>query len=159
MAIEWYVWPDEDSSFYKIIHKPAGKMWGAFDVIGSKIHPMGDFDNGIVPNLNEPHRVYQTRKGYRVFYTGRYNPPFLPTLHEMWDQGADKSYLKNAKYRKYYAARVSPKYTDDLVNNPGSSYSIVKLVYDTGEAHPGWTDFIAAHDELTNATGQSELIV
>jgi hypothetical protein len=77
----------------------------------------------------------------------------------MWDQGADKSYLKNAKYRRYYAARVSPKYTDDLINNPGASYSIVKLVYDTGDAHSGWADFIATHDELTNATGQSDMIV
>ena len=71
---QFYVWPESDQSYMKLIWKyPTQKYPGGFHVLGSRYHPVGDFDRPDIRLPNEPLRIYETQHGFRVFFTGRYD--------------------------------------------------------------------------------------
>lgn len=149
-----YIWPEGDKTPWRIIQKPKGEKWGAFKILGSQILPVGDFDDG-EPSLDEPHRVYRTHKGYRVFYTGRYDPNFDNMVTKMFFDGADREYVKVAKKRRYYASRIEPKY----FGNFGANWAVTRLMAQHGEIHPAWDEFIEVHDNWTGAHSQDTVLL
>ena len=155
MSILRYVWPEGDTTPYRIIQKPQGEAWGAFKIIGSQIFPMGDFDDGR-PNLNEPNRAYRTSKGWRIFYTGRVNPHFDSMLDTMVNDGCDKIYADIAKRRRYYASRLEPKYADPTL---GESSAITRFVEEQGTRNSAWDEFIEIHDNWTGAHNNAEVLI
>lgn len=150
-----YIWPEGDKTPWRIIQKPQGRSWGPFKILGSQILPVGDFDDGR-PYLDEPHRLYRTNKGWRLFYTGRYDPNFDIMLDKIGEDGADPYFVKIARKRRYYATRIEPKY--EIPFGVGG-WGVASLVGEWGDRHPGWDDFIEVHDSWTNATGMSEVLV
>jgi len=149
-----YIWPEGDKTPWRVIQKPNGKAWGPFKILGSQIFPIGDFDSG-EPSLDEPHRVYKTHKGYRVFYTGRVDPDFDAMLNLMKDQGADKTYCDIAHRRRYYAARIEPKYASEK----GSNWAICRLVNEYGQRNPAWNEIINFHDMRTGVYLESDNLI
>lgn len=141
-----FIWPDWDDSQYKIIYRNRDGFYGGFRLIGTKFHPVGDFD-GEKPFIpDEPYRLYKTQKGYRGFFTGRYAPDLDATLEEMKAMGADPLYVKYCGRKRYYAMRVDPKFLD-----PSSRIGVARLVFSQGTPLPEWDKIIALHDEMTNA--------
>lgn len=155
MSILRYVWPEGDTTPYRIIQKPVGRAWGAFKILGSQIFPVGDFDNGR-PNLREPNRAYQTSKGWRIFYTGRVNPNLDAMLETMVNDGCDTMYADIAKRRRYYASRIEPKYADPTL---GESSAVTRFVEEQGTRNSAWDEFIAIHDEWTGAHNNAEVLI
>ena len=149
-----YIWPEGDKTPWRIIQKPKGEKWGAFKILGSAVLPVGDFDDG-EPTLDEPHRVYKTHKGYRVFYTGRYDPDFDGMVNKMLGDGVDEYYAKIAKRRRYYASRIEPKYFDRFAEN----WAVTKFLSQNGEIHPAWNEFIEIHDGWTGAHTQDTVLI
>ena len=149
-----YVWPKGDKTLWRIIQKPPGKAWGAFKILGTQTFPIGDFDSGL-PQLNEPHRAYRTHKGHRVFYTGRVDPDFDLMIEKMRSDGADKVYCDIAHRRRYYAARIEPKY-----NLPrGDDWAICRLLFEHGQRNPAWNEIINIHDNETNVFLNSDNLI
>ena len=141
----YYIWPDEDRSYYKLIWRYPCERYDGFHVLGSRFHPFGDFDGEEFPHLpDESVRVYRTRGGYRVLYTDRITDTrdkmmsMFDTLDEL---GGDKLYTKYARKRGYFAARLEPKYPSPKVRN-----SVARLVFHQGEPLPQWEKIIELHD-------------
>ena len=149
-----YVWPKGDKAPWRIIQKPAGKAWGAFKILGTQMFPIGDFDEGI-PRLNEPHRIYKTHKGYRVFYTGRVDPDLDAMLAVMKRNGADETYCDIASRRRYYAARIEPKYPSAKNND----WAICQLVAEYGQRNTAWNEIINIHDMETGIYMETDNLV
>jgi len=152
-----YHWPEGDFTSWRIIQKPAGSKWGAFKILGSNTLPVGDFDQPRRPFIPEPHRVYKTNKGWRVLYTSQYAPDFDQMVDLMEMQGADPDFTRIAKKRRYYAARIEPKYF------PGDTgfedWAIASLVDERGSRHPAWDEYIEVHDDWTRALSGASVLI
>lgn len=143
----FFVWPESDNSYMKVVWKyPTKKYASGFHVLGSRYHPVGDFDRPDVQLPDESLRIYETRNGFRVFFTGRYNVPFNPMLDELDALGGDRMYSRFARQRRYYASRLDPKELP-----APEPWSVTRFVQQIGTPLPEWSDFIAFHDERTNA--------
>jgi hypothetical protein len=151
----FFVWPDGDDSDVKLIWKhPTPKYPRGFHVLGSKKHPIGDFDREDVLLPDEPLRIYKTMNGYRVFFTGRYKPDVNAMFDELDSLGGDPLYSKYARMRRYFAVRIEPKCVP-----PTDNYAIAKLVAEQGDTHPGWMRFIDIHDQLCNSNDPDAVLV
>jgi hypothetical protein len=152
---KFFTWPDEDTSYMKMIWKsPTLKYPSGFHVLGTRYHPIGDFDHPDVMLPDEPMRIYQTRNGYRVFFTGRYDVDRDAMFQELDAMGGDRLYSKLARTRRYFASRVEPKQLPAPDN-----YAITRLVAETGPARSEWREFIDYHDQLTNAHSPDAVLV
>jgi hypothetical protein len=152
---KFFVWPDNDYSYMKMIWKqPTRKYPDGFHVLGSRFHPIGDFDNPNVMLPDEPMRIYKTQKGFRVFFTGRYDVDRNAMFDELDAMGGDKLYSKFARFRRYFASRVEPK---SLPAPDG--YAVTQFLEETGSARPEWKDLIETHDRLTNAYAPDAILV
>lgn len=142
---KYFIWPDEDRSRYKLIWRYPCERYDGFHVLGTRFHPIGDFDGEDPPPVpNEPYRLYRTRGGYRVLYTGRVTldrKNMMETFDILDEMGGDKLYTKYARKRGYFAARLEPKYPSPKVVN-----SVARLVAYEGTPHPEWEDIIRLHD-------------
>jgi hypothetical protein len=152
-----YQWPEGDTTPWRLIQKPAGERWGAFRILGSSTLPVGDFDSKRRPYIPEAHRAYKTNKGWRIMYVGHYAPPMDWMLDRMEEQGADPDFTRIAKKRRYYAARVDPKYEIPYLGF--EDWAITTLVDAIGEPHPFWEEYISVHDELTRANIGASVLV
>ena len=145
----YYIWPDEDKSYYKLIWRYPCERYDGFHVLGTRYHPIGDFDGEEFPHLpDEPARVYRTRKGFRVMYVGRITDSrdeLMRMFDVMDEMGGDKLYTKYARKRGYYAARLEPKYPSPKVVN-----SVARLIFQQGDTHPQWEKLIQIHDSWTH---------
>jgi hypothetical protein len=141
-----YIWPDWDMSPYKFIYRKPDNSYGGFRIIGTRFHPVADFDGGEFMIPDEPFRLYRTQKGYRGFFTGRYAPDIDLMLDEMVARGADPVYAKYCRLKRYYAMRIDPKYPDRRPN-----FSVTQFVMEQGHSLPEWEEIINLHDRLTNA--------
>jgi hypothetical protein len=152
---DFFVWPDEDTSYVKLILKqPTKKYPAGFHLLGTRYHPIGDFDREDVKLPNEPMRIYKTRNGFRVFFTGRYDVNLDSMFDELDAMGGDPLYSKYARMRRYYACRIEPKFPPAPTN-----FSITRLVAETGPCLPEWREFIKIHDEATNALATHTVLV
>lgn len=152
---KFFVWPDEDTAYMKMIWKyPTKKYPQGFHILGSRYHPVGDFDRDDIMMPNEPMRIYKTRNGFRVFFTGRYNVNMDSMFDELDDLGGDPLYSKYARVRRYYACRVEPKFLPVPEN-----FSVTRLIGKTGSCLQEWERFIETHDELTNALSTDTVLV
>lgn len=152
---KFYVWPESDTSYMKLVWKqPTKKYPSGFHVLGSRYHPVGDFDRSDIRLPNESVRVYETRHGFRVFFTGRYNPDLDAMFDELDALGGDPLYSKYARRRRYYASRVEPK----ELPCP-SPWSVCRLLEQVGTPLPEWEKFIEFHDQRTNALAQGTFLV
>lgn len=151
----FFVWPDDDYSYVKLIWKhPTPKYPQGFHVLGTRFHPIGDFDREDVRLPDEPLRIYKTLNGWRVFFTGRYNVDVNSMFDELDALGGDPLYSKYARMRKYFAMRIEPK----VVPTPFPG-SIAKLVEAQGTPHPEWERLIEIHDQLVNAHDPNSVLV
>jgi hypothetical protein len=151
----FFVWPDEDTSYVKLIYKhPTKKYPFGFRIFGTKYHPIGDFDSQDIRLPNESMRIYQTLNGYRVFFTDRFNVDINSMFDELDAMGGDPSYSKYARIRKYYACRIEPK-----TQNPPPNFSVARLIDVTGPSLPEWERFIEMHDQACNALDMSSVLV
>lgn len=151
----FYVWPDGDTSYMKLVWKhPTPKYPDGFHVLGSRYHPVGDFDRPDILLPGESLRIYETRNGFRVFFTGRYNVDRDAMFDELDAMGGDRLYSKYARRRRYYAMRVEPKRLPAPV-----PFAIARFVRQTGTPLPEWERLIARHDELTNAHHPTAFLV
>jgi len=141
-------WQDGDDTPYRIVDKYP------FKIVGSQLFPIADFDKGR-PNLSEPNRVYQTTKGWRIFYTGRFNPNLDEMLETMLKDGCDPLYVRFAKRRRYYSSRIDPKIRPEQ----GSSYCVARFVKEHGTRNSAWDEFIAFFDERTGAHNGAEMLI
>lgn len=148
-----YVWPSDDDAYMKMIRKtrPDGFQ---FRILGSRFHPIGDFDSPNATLPDEPARVYQTANGLRVFFVGRYGEPPGSFLEELVSYGGDPTYARICRARGYYACRVDPK-----TPTFGEDYAVTRLLGQTGEARPEWAKFIEHHDDITNALATHATLV
>lgn len=152
---QFFVWPESDTSYMKMIWKfPTRKYPSGFHILGSRYHPVGDFDRPDVSLPDESLRIYETRHGYRVFFTGRYNVNLDSMFDELDAMGGDPLYSKFARQRRYFAMRVEPK--DQPAPSP---FAIARLVEQTGEPLPEWKRMIEYHDALVNAFDSSAVLV
>lgn len=152
---KFYVWPEDDTSYMKMIWKhPTKKYPSGFHILGSRYHPIGDFDRPDVLLPRESLRIYETRNGFRVFFTGRYNVSLDAMFDELDEMGGDPLYSKFARQRRYFASRVEPKELP-----APEPWSVTRLVEQTGEPLPEWVKFIERHDRLTNAYAQGTFLV
>lgn len=152
---QFYVWPEDDTSYMKLIWKhPTKKYPSGFHILGSRYHPVGDFDRPDIRLPDEPMRIYQTRHGYRVFFTGRYNTNINSMFDELDALGGDPLYSKFARQRRYFACRIEPK--EMPAPEP---WSICRLVGENGGPLPEWEKFIAYHDQATNALAPDTFLV
>lgn len=151
----FYVWPDEDTSYMKMIWKhPTKKYPSGFHILGSRYHPVGDFDRPDILLPSESLRIYETRNGFRVFFTGRYNVNLDSMFNELDAMGGDPLYSKFARQRKYFAMRVEPK------SLPAPTpFSIARFVEQTGSPLPEWERLIDYHDQLVNAHDKNSFLV
>ena len=149
------IWPDEDTSYMKIIWKnPTENHPYGFHVLGTRYHPIGDFDSPDAILPNEPLRIYQTRNGFRVFFTGRYNVDRDAMFDELIGMGGDERYSKFGKNRRYFASRIEPK------NFPTpENYAVARFVSESFQALPEWKELIEYHDAMTNAHSQDSILV
>jgi hypothetical protein len=143
---KFYIWPEDDYSSYKILDRKPDKYWGGFAILGTRFHPIGDFDTDEFVVPDEPCRIYQTRKGYRIFFTGRYAPDLDLMLDELIERGGDPLYSKYCRKKRYYAARLDPKY-ESLTGNP----CVTRLVMAQGTPLEPWNEIISLHDDWTGA--------
>jgi len=152
---EFFVWPEADTSYMKLIWKyPSPKYPSGFHVLASRYHPIGDFDRPDIRLPDEPLRVYKTRNGFRVFFTGRHNPDLNTMFDELDFLGGDALYSKYARIRRYYAARIGPK--EMPCPYP---WAVCRLVGQTGKPLPEWERLIRFHDEKTNALAPGTFLV
>lgn len=152
---KFYIWPDGDTTYMKMIWKhPTKKYPSGFHILGSRYHPIGDFDRPDVLLPRESLRIYETRNGFRVFFTGRYNVDLDSMFDELDSMGGDPLYSKFARQRRYFASRVEPKELP-----APEPWSVTRLVEQTGEPLPEWIKFIEKHDQLTNAYAQGTFLV
>lgn len=152
---KFFVWPESDTSYMKLIWKfPTKKYRSGFHILGSRYHPVGDFDTPDVVLPGESLRIYETRHGFRVFFTGRYNVDLDSMFDELDAMGGDPLYSKFARQRRYYAMRVEPK--ELPVPNP---HAITRFVEQTGKPLPEWEMLIDYHDKLTNAHDPNAVLV
>lgn len=152
---KFYVWPEDDTSYMKLIWKhPTAKYPSGFHVLGSRYHPVGDFDRPDIMLPRESVRIYETRNGFRVFFTGRYNVPLDPMFDELDQMGGDRLYSKYARKRRYFAMRVEPK------SRPtGYPFAVARLVDQVGAPLPEWEELISYHDQLVNAHHPNAFLV
>ena len=151
MAVLQNYWQDGDATPYRIIDEYPRR---AFKIVGSQIFPIADFDKGR-PNLSEPSRVYKTANGWRIFYTGRFNPNLDEMLQVMLSDGCDPLYVKFAKKRRYYSSRIEPKIRAER----GLTSSVTRFVEEQGTRNSAWDEFIAFFDERTGAHSGAEMLV
>lgn len=148
-----FVWPPGDGDYMKIILKEK-RDGSRFRILGSRVHPMGDFDTPGLPGFSEPTRVYRTSKGWRIFFTGRYGEPPGAFLRELADAGGDPIYARACQERGYYSARLDPK-----IPVSGMGFSVCHLTAQEGSVLPEWERLIAVHDEITNALATGTVLV
>lgn len=148
-----YVWEPSDSDYFKIIlkEKPPHTR---FRLIGTRQHPVGDFDGELVSLPDEPVRVYRTRNGNRVFFTGRYGEPPGDFLQSLVAHGCDPLYANICRERGFYAMRVDPKEPP-----PGLGYAVTRFVGQWGGVLPAWEKLIAVHDSMTHAHDPNTVLV
>lgn len=115
--------------------------------------PIGDFDTSTPPKIEEPHRLYKTNKGFRVFYINRYKPDLYWMLDKILEDGADASYVKVCKKTGMYVARLDPK----QIKRSGE-YAVCKFLFQDGIGKSEWKEFIQVHDEWTKAYSNYELL-
>jgi hypothetical protein len=152
---KFFIWPDEDTAYMKLIWRyPSKKYPSGFHVLGSRYHPVGDFDRPDVLLPRESLRIYETRNGFRVFFTGRFNTNLDSMFDELDQLGGDPLYSKYARQRRYYACRVDPK-----TNPAPDPWSVCRLVEQVGEPLPEWREFIEFHDAQTNALAEGTFLV
>ena len=152
---KFFIWPEPDNSYMKVIWKsPTQKYPHGFNVLGSRYHPIGDFDSTTAVLPNEPLRIYKTQKGFRVFFTGRYDVDRDSMFDELDARGGDRLYSRFGKTRGYFSSRLQPK----SLPTP-SNYAVARFLYDTGEARPEWKQLIEYHDSVTNAYSPDAILV
>lgn len=152
---KYYVWPDDDFTYVKMIRKHGtNKYPHGFRILGTRFHPVGDFDRDDVRLPDEPLRIYKTMHGWRVFFTGRYNVDLDRTLDEFDSMGGDPVYSEYARLRKYFAMRIDPK----VIPAPYPS-AVARFVGETGEPRPEWMKLISMHDRLVNAHDPTAILV
>lgn len=127
-------------------------------VIITRTFPVGDFDFE-KPSISEPHRIYKTIRGWRVFYTGRIAPDITEMRSVMKYDGADLDYIKVLGKSKYYTARLTPK-IDKLCADVfvGGDVGVVSFLSEKGKRLPEWSAFIDIHDKMTNANNAKRLV-
>lgn len=113
--------------------------------ITSKDLPIGDFD-GDRPKIGEPHRLYKTLHGYRVFYTDRWRPDIRVMMRQMAADGADNRYVDIGLRVGFYAARIT------LKNHEGECAT--SLITEVGPRFNKWDNLIKVHDELAAFGGR-----
>ena len=113
--------------------------------ITSKDLPIGDFD-GQRPTIGEPHRLYKTLNGYRVFYTDRWRPDIGVMMRQMAADGADSQYMNISLRDGFYAARITLK-------DPEGECA-TSLITEVGPRFNKWDNLIRLHDELTAFGGR-----
>ena len=145
---KFYTWPKSDTSYMKVIRKlPNERYPKGFHLMGSRYHPIGDFDEPGVLLPAESLRIYKTIHGYRVFFTNRYNVDIDSMFDELDALGGDPLYSKYGRRRGYFACRIEPK--SEVY---GDRYAIAHLLEQTGKPLPEWAHFIKMHDQACNAT-------
>lgn len=150
-----FVWPDEDTSYMKLIWKfPTKKYKSGFHILGSRYHPVGDFDRPDVLLPDESLRIYETRNGFRVFFTGRYNVDLNSFFDEVDAMGGDPLYSRFARQRKYFAMRLEPK--ELPVPEP---HAVTRFIEQTAPPLPEWQKLIDFHDQITNAHDPNAILV
>lgn len=151
----FYVWPEEDTSYMKVVWKhPTKKYPHGFHVLGSRYHPVGDFDRPDILLPSESLRIYETRNGFRVFFTGRYNVDRDSMFDELDRMGGDKLYSKYARRRRYFAMRIEPK------SYPAPTpFAVARFVEQTGTPLPEWERLIEYHDSAVNAHDPNAVLV
>lgn len=113
--------------------------------ITSKDLPIGDFD-GDRPKIGEPHRLYKTLNGYRVFYTDRWRPDIRVMMRQMAADGADSQYVNISLQDGFYGARITLKdYNGECATS---------LITEVGPRFNKWDNLIKVHDELTSFGGR-----
>lgn len=148
-------WPADDTAYMKLIYKlPTPKYPNGFHLLGSRIHPVGDFDTDTARLPDEPLRIYKTAHGYRVFFTGRYNPDLDSMCDELLEMGGDPQYSKFVKMRGYYGCRVDPK-----TQSNSDGIAVTRFLSETAPALPEWSEFIQTHDRMTNAFDLSAILL
>lgn len=152
---KFFIWPESDTSYMKIIWKgPTDKYPYGFNVLGSRYHPIGDFDSPTARLPDEPLRIYQTQNGFRVFFTGRYDVDRDSMFDELDVMGGDILYSRFGKKRGYYSSRLQPK------NPPApENYAVTRFLSETGPALPQWQQLIEYHDFVTNAHSPDAILV
>jgi hypothetical protein len=152
---KFLTWPDSDESYMKIIRKSPTKQHPyGFHVLGTRYHPIGDFDTPEAILPNEPLRIYQTKNGFRVFFTGRYDVDRDAMFDELDAMGGDMLYSKFGKSRRYFASRIEPKTLDAPRN-----HAVTKLLSEIGTPLPQWRQLIEYHDSVTNAYSLDAILV
>ena len=152
---KFFIWPESDTSYMKIIWKgPTDKYPHGFHVLGSRYHPIGDFDSPNARLPDEPLRIYQTRNGFRVFFIGRYDVDRDSMFDELDAMGGDRLYSRFGKKRGYYSSRIEPK---DLP--APQNYSVARFLFESGTAVPQWQQLIEYHDFVTNANSPDAVLV
>jgi len=152
---KFYVWPEEDHSYMKVVWKhPTKKYPYGFRILGSRFHPVGDFDRPDIMLPGESLRIYETRNGFRVFFTGRYNVDRDAMFDELDAMGGDPWYSKFARQRRYFAMRIEP--TMLPVPTP---FAIARLVGQAGTPLPEWERLIEYHDQAVNALDPHAVLV
>lgn len=151
----YFVWPDGDTSYMKMVFRyPDEKYPGGFHVLGSRYHPVGDFDDPGVVLPAESLRIYKTANGWRVFFTGRHNVDVNSMFDELDAMGGDKLYSLYGRRKKYFAMRVEPK-----TPHPPGNWGVTRLLEQTGTPRPEWEKLIAEHDRLTRALEPGTILV
>ena len=150
---KFHFWDTGDDAYMKLIlrERDSGQT---YRILGTRLHPIGDFDSPGARIPGEPARVYRTARGLRVFFIGRYGEHPGQFLESLVPFGCDPVYSKLCRERGFYAVRVDPK----TPGYPGNT-AVAALVGQTGEAHPGWDRFIRFHDELTRALESGTILV
>lgn len=127
-------------------------------VIITRTFPIGDFDYER-PSIGESHRIYKTKRGWRVFYTSRISPDITEMRSVMKFDGADRDYVRGLAKAKYYTARLTPK-TEKRCEDAvvGGDIGVAALVGESGKRLPEWSSFIELHDKITNALKSKTLV-
>lgn len=149
-------WPDGHSGSFRIINSYPKELLNrrTIKILVSRFFPIGDFDFGRFPQIDEPARIYKTERGWRIFYINRVTDNIEEMCRIMKRHGADVSYLSLIKNTGTYAARIDPK--KDKI--PGS-WCVAKLITDTGKRLDDWNELINEHDKLTNAYNLEGILV
>mgnify|MGYP006274870187 CR=1 FL=1 len=151
----YFVWPDDDTSYMKMVFRyPDERYPAGFHVLGSRYHPVGDFDDPGVKLPKESLRIYKTAHGWRVFFTDRYNVNVSSMFDELDSLGGDKLYSRYGRRKKYFAMRVDPK-----VPTPPKNWAVTKLIEQVGTPRPEWQSLISEHDRLTRALEPGTILV
>jgi len=151
----YFVWPEHDRSYMKTIFRhPSTQYPHGFHVLGSRFHPIGDFDNPGVHLPAEPLRIYRTAHGWRVFFIGRHDVNVDDMFDELDALGGDPLYSRYGRKKRYFAMRVDPK-THPVPPN----WAVTSLVEQTGPLRPEWERLVSRHDALTRALEKNTVLV